>query len=104
MYEDWALIEASFAKQYGIRLRGEDDMSWGEFTTLLSGIMPETPLGKIISTRSEDDPDILKTFNKEQNRIRNEWHSRIRKQLMNDKGNAEAMIEQFQSMMKNAFS
>lgn len=79
-------------------------MSWGEFTTLLSGIMPETPLGQIISIRSEDDPDTLKNFNKEQNRIRNEWHSRIRKQMMNDKDNAKTMIAQFQAMMKNAFS
>lgn len=104
LYEDWHLIESSFTKQYGIRLRADTEMTWDEFSTLLAGIMPETPLGQIISIRSEDDPDVLKEFNNEQKRIRNEWHSRIGKQMMNDKDNAEAMIAQFQAMMKNAFS
>lgn len=104
MYDDWDLIESSFAQQYSIRLRSDTEMTWNEFSTLLAGIMPETPLGQIISIRSEDDPDMLKNFNSEQKRIRNEWHSRVRKDLMNDKDNAEAMIAQFQSMMKNAFS
>ena len=38
---------------------GDDDMEWREFVTLLSGIMPETPLGQIIKIRSEDDEDML---------------------------------------------
>lgn len=79
-------------------------MSWDEFSTLLAGIMPETPLGQIISIRSETDPDILKSFNSEQKRIRNEWHSKVRKEIVENKKNAEAMIAEFQQMMKQAFS
>ena len=41
LLEDYDLIEASFAKQYGIRLRNEQDMTWSEFATLLSGLMPD---------------------------------------------------------------
>lgn len=41
-------------------------MSWGEFSTLLAGIMPETPLGQIVSIRSEDDKETLKHFTPEQ--------------------------------------
>ena len=50
-------------------------MSWQEFTTLLSGIMPETPLGGIVQIRSEEDPDILKGFTPAQHDIRNRWRS-----------------------------
>ncbi len=62
--------------QYGIRLREEENMSWSEFTALLKGIMPKTPLGQIISIRSEEDTDILKTFTEDQHRIRNEWRNK----------------------------
>ena len=30
-------------------------MTWSEFATLLSGLMPDTPLGQIISIRAEKD-------------------------------------------------
>lgn len=104
LYEDWGLIEASFATQYGIRLREETEMSWGEFTTLLSGIMPKTPLGQVISIRSENDKDMLKYFNQEQHRIRNKWRNRnIKKILTIDKKQAEQQIKMFQEACKKAF-
>jgi hypothetical protein len=47
MEEDWLLIEASLAKQYGIRIRKEiDTMSYAELCNLISGLMPDTPLRK----------------------------------------------------------
>lgn len=76
LYEDWELIEASFATQYGIRLAQVDDMTWSEFCSLLSGIMPKTPLGQIVSIRAEEDKDILKNFTNDQHRIRNEWRNK----------------------------
>ncbi|GAB6170087.1 hypothetical protein JCM1393_25470 [Clostridium carnis] len=75
IFEDFDLIEASFAMQYNIRLRNEPDMTWSEFSTLLKGIMPETPLGQIVSIRSEEDKDMLKNFTKEQHKIRNDWRN-----------------------------
>lgn len=68
IFEDWSLIESSFAQQYGIRLRREIDMTWDEFCTLLSGLKPDTPLGNIVSIRSETDKDILKHFTPQQKR------------------------------------
>lgn len=73
LYEDYGLIEASFAQQYGIRLRNEDEMTWDEFVTLLSGLNGETPLGNIVSIRSEKDPKRIKEFTKEQKRIHRDW-------------------------------
>lgn len=51
-------------------------MTWSEFSTLLSGIMPKTPLGQIVSIRAEENKDILKNFTPEQHDIRNDWRNR----------------------------
>lgn len=69
---------SSVLTQYGIRLYSNDfkSMKWVEFQALLSGLGPDTPLGRIIQIRSEDDPEILKYFSKDQNRIRSEWLQR----------------------------
>ncbi len=104
LFEDWGLIEASFATQYGIRLRNEPDMSWGEFTTLLSGLNSKTPLGQIITIRSENDKEILKHYTPEQHRIRNEWRSRKFRNIGTfDKKEAERQIKVFQEIMRKAF-
>ncbi len=80
--EDWSLIEASLAKQYGIRIRKEiDTMEYAEFCNLVSGLMPDTPLGNIIQIRSEDDEEILKNFNQEQKNIRWEYRNKIAKKV-----------------------
>ena len=80
LIEDFDLIQASFQSQYGIRLSKElEGMKWDEFRSLLVGIGPDTPLGRIVSIRAEDNKEILKHFTPEQNRIRSEWIRRIAK-------------------------
>lgn len=81
----------------------DEDMDYKEFCTLLSGIMPETPLGNIISIRSEDDAETLKHFSDEQHRIRNEWRDRQTKNLLNKVDAKEAMRE-VQDLFKTFFS
>ncbi|NGP62705.1 hypothetical protein FLT15_31850 [Paenibacillus thiaminolyticus] len=103
LYEDWGLIEASIAAQYGIRLRAEPDMTWDEFCTLLAGIMPETPLGQIVRIRSENDREKLKHFTPEQKRIRNEWRTRGMKQAQWTDEEAAAAVQEFQNLIKQAF-
>ena len=97
---DYELIEASFAQQYGIRLRREDEMSWDEFTTLLSGLNGETPLGHIVSIRSETDPETIKRFTASEKKIRNEWRTRHRK-VVTDKEEYEAAMNGFLAMFKS---
>ncbi|MBU5677778.1 bacteriophage Gp15 family protein [Alkaliphilus sp. MSJ-5] len=104
LYEDWGLIEASFTSQYGIRLRSENDMSWSEFSTFLAGIMPETPLGQVVSIRCENDKEVLKNFTKEQHKIRTEWRNRATKAILLDKDEAKKQIKMLQEAMKRAFS
>lgn len=103
LYEDWELIEASFATQYGIRLAQVDNMTWSEFCSLLSGIMPKTPLGQIVSIRAEEDKDILKNFTKEQHRIRNEWRNRNNPVMDMTDEEKEAKAKEAQELIKKMF-
>ena len=48
-------------------------MSWNEFTNLLVGLNSDTPLGKIVAIRSENNPEILKRFTSEMKAERNRW-------------------------------
>ncbi len=101
--EDWDLIEASIAKQYGIRLRNSLDMSWQEFVTLISGLMPDTPLGNIVSIRAEKDPKTIKSFSPEQKKIRNNWMKRQMKVKEKNPERIEKELENLSNMLKNMF-
>lgn len=97
---DWELIEASFAQQYGIRLRNEDNMSWDEFATLLSGLNGETPLGHIVSIRSETDKEKLKRFTPEERKIRNTWRAK-HKNIVTNKAEYDQAMAGFHAMFKS---
>lgn len=58
-------------------------MSWDEFCTLLAGLKHDTPLGNIVSIRSETDKDILKHFTPQQKKIRSDWQKRKVKKVIN---------------------
>lgn len=76
------MIVSSFQSQYGLRLSREiNEMPWEEFKQLLQGISPDTALGRIVSIRSENNKEILKSFTPEQKRIRNEWRRRSARQI-----------------------
>lgn len=81
-------------------------MSWGEFCTMLSGIMPKTPLGQMVSIRSEENEDMLKNFTKEQHKIRNEWRNRQTEEFTESTSDEEKeqMVKSVQEVFKNAFS
>lgn len=95
---DYGLIVASFQSQYGIRLSKEiNTMKWDEFKDLLIGIAPETPLGRIVAIRAEDDKDVLKHFNAEQRKIRSEWRCRRARTVAPDS------MADILNQLKNAF-
>lgn len=109
MFEDWGLIEASFTAQYGIRLRTVDDMTYGEFSTLLTGLGENTPLGQIVSIRKEEDPEVLKNFTPDQHQIRNAWRMKLfekQNEIINKMDDKEKMeqVRKIQNMFAKAFS
>ncbi len=77
-------------------------MSWSEFCTLLAGIMPKTPLGQVVSIRSEEDKDILKHFTPEQHKIRNDWRNRQVVEMSEEE--KKEKIKELQEIFAKAFS
>lgn len=78
-------------------------MSWSEFCTLLTGIMPETPLGQIVSIRSEEDKEMLKNYTKEQHKIRNDWRNRVNPIRDMSDEEKEEEIKKVQEIFAKAF-
>ena len=78
-------------------------MDWKEFTVLLSGIMPETPLGKVVSIRCEENKEILKHFSVEENRIRNDWRSRHSLKEEMTEAEMEKAVSSLQETIARAF-
>lgn len=78
MDDDWSLVVASFQSEYGIRLSKDlHGMSWREFSYLINGLSGDSPLGRIITIRAENDPEVLKKFTKEQKQVRNEYRRKM---------------------------
>ena len=89
---------ASFQSMYGIRLSRElPGMKWREFSAMLSGLDAETPLGRIVAIRAEDDPKRLRSFSPHMRKIRTEWRSRRAKTMPQEK------VDAFLEEMKRAF-
>jgi len=70
---DRVLIEQSIAKQYGVLPSDQDSLSFADWSKLVGGLMEDTPLGRVVSIRSESDPDVIRRFTPDQKRIRSEW-------------------------------
>lgn len=83
---------------YGIRLSQElESMKWPEFTALLSGLDHDTPLGRIVSIRAENDPARLRGFSPEMRRVRSAWRNRKAKAM------PQNQVDAFLEEMKRAF-
>lgn len=52
-------------------------MEWAELSSYISGLNAETPLGYVVSIRSENDSEKIKKFTPEQLKIRSQWRRRM---------------------------
>lgn len=99
---DKDLIEASFATQYGIRLRQEPDITYAEWARLVSGLMPDTPLGKVVQIRMEKDPSIISKYGEYERKVRADWNKFKYSQQSQEQ--TSQPVEQLQEMLKNLFT
>lgn len=74
-------------------------MSWDEFATLLAGLNGDTPLGHIVSIRSEKDPERIKSFTNAEKKIRNDW-ARKHRPIITDTKERDAALAGFLAMFK----
>lgn len=84
----------------------EDDITADRFMILLSGIMPETPLGNIIKIRSETDPEVIKHMTPGQRKIRDEWLAKKRHEKYDNMSKEEKLkqIEEIKKAFAGMFS
>lgn len=72
---DAVLIEQSIATQYGILPGDQGDLPYPDWSKLVSGLMDNTPLGRVVTVRSETDPKMISQMGPWQMKIRSEWRS-----------------------------
>lgn len=100
---DAVLIEQSIAKQYHILPSQQEDLSYSDWAKLVSGLMNDTPLGKIVEIRSEDDAEIIKNMTKEQLAIRSEWQSFVNSHITYSEEDMQKQSEMLEKMMASLF-
>lgn len=72
---DAVLIEQSIATQYGILPEDQGELSYPEWSKLVSGLMDNTPLGRVVAVRGEQDQKIVAQMSPWQRKIRSEWRA-----------------------------
>ena len=72
-------------------------MKWKEFRSLLAGLNPDTPLGRVVQIRAETNPDIIKEFTPGQRKIHDDWQKRNRREM------SPVDMEKFLKQMLNFF-
>lgn len=90
---DKTLIEQSIAKQYGVLPSEQGNLIYSDWAKMVSGLMDDTPLGRVVSIRMENDPSIIKNFTPHQKAIQAEWRNfRAKQTSQNDIAQLEIMI------------
>lgn len=84
--------------QYGIRL-AKEDITLPEFLRLLSGMMPDTPLGRLVAVRAETNAEVMKTFGATERRIRAQWLKFAGASLAHTQGD----LQELQASLAKAF-
>ena len=102
---DAVLIEQSIAKQYGILPAMQGELPYSEWAKLVSGLMDDTPLGRVVSTRMEKDRKIIAQMTPWQRAVRSEWQSfRAKKLAIQTKPEeARAQMARLETMIARMF-
>ena len=70
---------------------------------LISGLLPDTPLGKIIQIRSENNKETLKHFTPDMHKIRNDWRNRMARDKLKDEDALNRTFDNMEKMLKILF-
>lgn len=74
-------------------------MKWKEFRSLLIGIDPNTPLGRVVQIRAETDPEVIRAFTPGQKKIHDDWERRSAREC--DPGDLEKFLGQMLSFFSS---
>ena len=101
---DKVLIEQSIAKQYGILPSQQGNLSYSEWSKLVSGLMDDTPLGRVVAVRTETDQKVISQYSPWQRQIRADWNA-FKAQRMSQQSteDMEQQMKQLERMLASAF-
>lgn len=101
MEKDAVLIEQSIAKQYGIIPSEQEELKYSDWAKLVSGLMEDTPLGRIVSIRSETDREAIRKFTSEQKKVYNDWQRFRSRKIMSDPEFLRSYEEQMKALERS---
>lgn len=101
MEKDAVLIEQSIAKQYGIIPSEQEELKYSDWAKLVSGLMEDTPLGRIVSIRSETDREAIRKFTSEQKKVYNDWQRFRSRKIMRDPEFLRSYEEQMKALERS---
>lgn len=94
----------SVAKQYGILPSDQEELHYRDWLLLVGGIMEDTPLGRTVLIRKENDKEHLKHFTQYEHRIRNEWKNfRAQQKLKTEQKKPEDFAGMFEKIFAKMF-
>lgn len=97
---DKDLITQSIAKQYQVLPSEQEQLPYREWSLLVAGLMDDTPLGRVVQIRMEQDKERIKSFSKYELEVRREWDNfRMSKQTKEQQQNDLKQLEQMLAAM-----
>ena len=101
---DRVLIEQSIAKQYGVLPSEQGALKYSDWAKMVSGLMDDTPLGRVVAVRSEKDREMIRHMNKWQKQIRADWTAfRTSSRLQVDVTEAKKQMAALEKMLAGLF-
>lgn len=100
---DRVLIEQSIATQYGVLPDAQGDLSYQAWSKLVSGLMDDTPLGRVVSVRAEEDRKVIAKMSPWQRQIRSDWQSFKAKRQEESPELLRQQMSQLEEMLARAF-
>ena len=101
---DKVLIEQSIATQYGILPGQQGDLPYSEWSKLVSGLMDDTPLGRVVAVRTETDRKVISQFSTWQRQIRADWNAfKAKRMSQQSTEDMEQQMKQLERMLASAF-
>lgn len=98
------LIEQSIATQYGILPQDQGELSYPEWSKLVSGLMDNTPLGRVVAVRGEQDRKMIAQMSSWQRKIRSEWQAFVAtKAAKRPESELRAQMASLEKMLAKAF-
>ena len=90
--------------QYSILPQDQGELAHPEWSKLVSGLMDNTPLGRVVEVRGEKDRKVISQMSPWQRKIRSEWQAFIAsKAVKKPREELMAQMADLERMLANAF-